>query len=262
MEIFRPFPISYKNFMNMRLKILLRGKMKSSIMWLPVIQSRYLDPFSFMQSAEALHELIGDYPRVAIGTVCKCKNLGFIEFCCKYARKVFPHSWIHAFGMTLTALPRVMQYINSFDSMAWTFPRTPGKSSCKNEQERKEYFYAYLKRVNEVAGNVRFYTYPPNGCEYPYILCNRRNYQTLFTKKFEHAILDVGVMDFCNPHVKDYPPGFMERWKKLAEALTEALKGKIWIVIPDYPDDYNPGQFGCNITKTLENIKNFINIRG
>ena len=114
--------------------------------WLPVIQARYLNKFSFLESAKKLHSLIGDYPHIAIGTVCKCRKLDFIVYCCKVARKFFPNSWIHAFGLTLSALPKVAQIIDSFDSMAWTFPRTSGHS-CKNKQERLEYFYAYLEKV-------------------------------------------------------------------------------------------------------------------
>jgi len=84
----------------------------------------------------------------AVGTVCKTNDLGFIEYCYQIARRFFPHSWIHAFGLTLSALPKVSRYINSWDSMAWTFPRKPGHS-CKNSRERVRYFIEYLERVNE-----------------------------------------------------------------------------------------------------------------
>jgi hypothetical protein len=118
--------------------------------WLPVIQSRYLDRFSFMESCQMVREAVGDYPRVAVGTVCKTQKLSFIEYCCKAARKHFPKSWIHAFGLTLNSLPRVKGYINSWDSLAWTFPRKPG-ASCKNAKERVQFFTDYLKRLNMVA---------------------------------------------------------------------------------------------------------------
>lgn len=137
--------------------------------WLVVIQSRYLDKRSFLQSCKMTKELVGDYPRIAIGTVCKTNNIDFIEYCCRTARKFFPRSHIHAFGLTLRALPRVCRYLpgsdssvadtgrsawrrallDSFDSMSYTFPRGPGRS-CKNMSERIAYFYAYIKRVNEI----------------------------------------------------------------------------------------------------------------
>jgi hypothetical protein len=125
-------------------------KESPSVNWLPVIQSRYQDRFSFLESAKQLHDLIGDYPQVAIGTVCKCRNLAFIIYCCRVARKQFPKSWIHAFGLTLKALPKVSNLINSFDSMAWTFPREHGGHSCKNQKERVTYFHAYIKRIQEI----------------------------------------------------------------------------------------------------------------
>jgi hypothetical protein len=116
--------------------------------WLPVLQSRYLNCFSFLESCERTKELIGNYPRIAIGTVCKCNKLSFVEYCCKVARKYFPDSWIHAFGLTLRALPKVKDVLDSFDSMAWTFPRQRGHSA-KNMKEMRQYLDAYLEKVNQ-----------------------------------------------------------------------------------------------------------------
>jgi len=122
--------------------------------WIVSLQSRYLDPFSFFESCERVRELVGDYPRIAVGTVCKTNNLDFIEYCCMLARHFFPKSWIHAFGLTLKALPRIKTpsgwLINSFDSLAYTFPRTPGRSSCRNSEERKQFFHAYLERLKHL----------------------------------------------------------------------------------------------------------------
>jgi hypothetical protein len=138
--------------------------------WLPVIQSRYLNRFSFMEACQRTREVIGDYPRVAVGTVCKTNNLGFIEYCCRVARRFFPGSWIHAFGLTLKALPRVVGSImswdslvpecgrtkwrywllDSFDSSAYTFPRQPHRSSCGSLTERQKFFYAYLERLRRI----------------------------------------------------------------------------------------------------------------
>lgn len=123
------------------------------VRWLPVIQSRYLDIFSFYESCEKVREIIGkNYPRVAIGTVCKTKNIKFIVNCCKIAREYFPNSHIHAFGLTLSALPKVVNYINSWDSLAWTFPRKHGMPSCKNMEERRKYFMEYIERIKSIVG--------------------------------------------------------------------------------------------------------------
>jgi hypothetical protein len=121
-----------------------------SVNWLPSIQSRYLNRFSFLESCEAVRDLIGDYPRVAIGTVCKTNKISFIEYCCKATKLYFPNNHIHAFGLTLKALPKVTKTITSWDSIAYTFPRERGKGSCKNLSERKMFFYAYLERIKQI----------------------------------------------------------------------------------------------------------------
>jgi hypothetical protein len=119
----------------------------SGVNWLPVIQSRFMDTLSFIDSCERVKELVGhDYPQVAIGTVCKSRDLRWIAYCCRYARLSFPRSWIHAFGLTLGALPHVRKYIDSWDSTAYTFPRPRGHS-CKNSAEARKYFEDYLSRM-------------------------------------------------------------------------------------------------------------------
>jgi len=143
--------------------------------WLPPIQSHFLNPFSFFESCERIKEIIGgDYPRVAIGTVCKTNKLSYIEYCCKVARKFFPKSHIHAFGLTLKALPRVIparkswdsivcdagrrkwtqKLLNSFDSLAYSRDPggRPGIKHCQNLSERKRFFFAYLERINQILG--------------------------------------------------------------------------------------------------------------
>lgn len=117
--------------------------------WLPVIQSRFLDKSSFLLSCKLTKEIVGDYLRIAIGTICKTNNLNFIEFCCKTAREFFPNSWIHAFGLTLRALKSCKGLIDSFDSMSYTFPRESHRGSCKNTKERIEFFNKYLECVKQ-----------------------------------------------------------------------------------------------------------------
>lgn len=119
--------------------------------WIPVLQSRYLNKLSFLESCQRVKKEVGEHPFLAIGTVCKCKKHDFIVYCCKTARKHFPHSKLHAFGLTLNVLPKVHDLIDSFDSMAWTFPRTPGHS-CKTQKERDEYFQAYIERIEQIVG--------------------------------------------------------------------------------------------------------------
>lgn len=124
--------------------------------WLPSIQARYLDLLSFHESCHATRKLVGNYPQVAIGTVCKTNKLSFIEECIKIARYYFPKSHIHAFGLTLRAYPRVVENLDSFDSNAYTFPRGRGKGTAKNLAERRQLFHDYVARVKELSlGLVR-----------------------------------------------------------------------------------------------------------
>ena len=146
------------------------------VAWLPVIQSRYMNTFSFLESCERLREIIGDYPRVAVGTVCKALKHTWILYCIKTARAYFPHSWIHAFGLTLKVLKmmrsRVMRI--SFDSMAWDYgelrhyDRAVGDSWRRKAPEiyaklparwpsslraKTAYFMAYVERISEITGH-------------------------------------------------------------------------------------------------------------
>lgn len=118
--------------------------------WIISLQSRFLNIFTFAEAIQGVKDLVGDYPRLAIGTICKTNKIDFIDSCCQMARLNFPNSYIHAFGLTLRAIPKVKEQIDSFDSMAWTFPRTPGRSSCKTEIERKQFFENYLNRLEEI----------------------------------------------------------------------------------------------------------------
>jgi len=119
------------------------------IPWMPTIQANFNDVSSFQYCCE---QLIGidSFERVAIGTVCKIRNLRFISKCCQMAREYFPSAWIHAFGPSLNAIPHIRFYIDSFDSTAWTFPRKPNRSSCKTAIERRRYFKAYLSRLDQL----------------------------------------------------------------------------------------------------------------
>jgi hypothetical protein len=106
---------------------------------------------------------------------------------------------------------------------------------------------------------IRFYTLPPNGIEHEYICVNPRSINQLYKRQFSHAICDSGVHYFYdNPLADDYPPQYLEDYTELSKRLFNNFGKKIWIIIPDYPDDYHPGQFGNNVKKTLANITRFI----
>lgn len=121
-----------------------------NVNWVISLQSRFLNIFTFTEAIQGVHDLVGDYPRVAVGTICKTNKLKFIEKSCRIARAHFPDSYIHAFGLTLRALPKVHRQLDSFDSMAWTFPRTPGRPSAITQDDRVQYFNEYLARIKEI----------------------------------------------------------------------------------------------------------------
>jgi len=116
--------------------------------WIYPLQCDYLNLQSFHNSC---HQVMKYQPeRVAIGTVCKTQDLDFIEKCCIMARKHFPNAWIHAFGLTLKAVPRILPFIDSWDSCAYFTSREEHGFMCKTQKQRTEYFLAYLRRVNKV----------------------------------------------------------------------------------------------------------------
>lgn len=121
----------------------------SELPWIPTIQAKYKDVRSFENCCMEIRR-IDDFRRIAIGTVCKVRDIKFIIKCCRIARKYFPDSQIHAFGPSLNAIPHIKHYINSFDSTAWTFPRKPNNSSCKTAKERRRYFMEYCSRLSQI----------------------------------------------------------------------------------------------------------------
>lgn len=104
---------------------------------------------------------------------------------------------------------------------------------------------------------------PPREKPHPFLMANPKTIKELEKREFEHAILDCGVEFFkVNPLVKEYPDYFLESWKLIARKYTDIFGEKLWVTIPDYPDDYHPGQFGDNTKKTLNNIEEFISLDG
>lgn len=120
--------------------------------WLYPLQSGYRNRIMFCEAAERL--LSYDPERIGIGTVCKTKDTQFIAWALAYTRSRFPKAYIHAFGLTLTALPKVLEVIDSFDSVGtWlyqAFPHRPGH----NTKESAELFLKYVERIQELTGGV------------------------------------------------------------------------------------------------------------
>jgi len=122
---------------------------------LPVVQSHYQQIKSFKDYIKRFKEKYGVVDKVAIGSICKADDHDVGIKMLKIARREFPESWIHAFGLRFQQFKRAYDLIDSYDSTSWTFPRDSGRSSCRNKEERIEYFFDYVQRINEV-------TYPIN----------------------------------------------------------------------------------------------------
>jgi len=173
------YPDNYQQFNGKNIELTLRNIEDflsiDGVEWLPVVQSRYLDLFSYYYSLQETKRLIGDYPRVGIGTVCKTKRLNFIEHCCKATRAWFPNSHIHAFGLILKALPRIRTVVDSSDSLIpsdfgrkkkWAVKKSIARfldsfdplifnsrnrgTLAPTKKYAIKYFYAYLKRMEEI----------------------------------------------------------------------------------------------------------------
>lgn len=81
----------------------------------------------------------------------------------------------------------------------------------------------------------------------------------VFPDKFDHLIIDSGVNRFFKSMgLKDYPQGYIDRYLAMARYLHRRYSDKVWVVIPDYPDDYENNRIENNFEKTLENIVLFI----
>lgn len=132
--------------------------------WLVTIQGRYLNLLSIYESLQRTKELIGDYPHIAVGTVCKARKKKYIVSSLRAVRAIFPKSQIHAFGVTLTCVKDLEPYIDSFDSMAWCFPRKsfkqwseetgfkpfPNTSPLTNNEANRFFWDSYIRRLKEL----------------------------------------------------------------------------------------------------------------
>lgn len=114
---------------------------------IPVIQGYYHDVKSFRDYILWLKREFDLIYKIAIGTVCKASNSKVVGQVARLARTGFPKAHIHAFGLKLNHLPLVSKYIDSYDSMSWTFPRGRGRPSAKNKAQKIEYFKEYLRTM-------------------------------------------------------------------------------------------------------------------
>jgi len=124
-----------------------------SIKWLLPAQGYENTPESILIPLEVYvnHRLHKKY-RIALANLCTSKNVTTIVKTIYIARQFCTECSFHIFGPSIKAVEDAVGALkqgDSFDSMAWTYPRTSGLWSARNEYERKIYFEMYLKRVAE-----------------------------------------------------------------------------------------------------------------
>jgi len=111
---------------------------------------------------------------------------------------------------------------------------------------------------------LRFYTLPPLQIPYPYVLMNVNNpqiglrYIRRHLGDVESVIIDSGIEIFRDERVRDYPPGHLHKLVRLYFRVKQ-LVGEVWVVCPDYCDDYHPRSLWLsedytNIERTVDSV--------
>jgi hypothetical protein len=94
---------------------------------------------------------------IGIGSMCRFvdnskKARKFVNELFQMVRKKYPTSWIHVWGMSIRHYDLLCYFADSFDSTKWTKPintKILGNASCKNKEQRIQYFNLYLETMNK-----------------------------------------------------------------------------------------------------------------
>jgi len=122
--------------------------------WVVVVQARYLDREDYLRALRLYSDMLPDYPRVAIGTLCTRAPRWYASFVARATRRFFPKSWIHVFGPSLRILPDISPYVDSIDSVAYyVIPRW--LRGAKSRFTEDEVAKSWIARALEVAGRRR-----------------------------------------------------------------------------------------------------------
>ena len=123
------------------------------VRWLLPAQGYEDVPESILRSVEAyvncgLHRSY----RIALANLCVSRRASTIVETIRLAREEFEECKYHVFGPSLTAVKKAISlgYLkggDSWDTMAWTYPRSKSFWSAKSSEERTTYFLLYLKHV-------------------------------------------------------------------------------------------------------------------
>lgn len=117
---------------------------------MPVIQGRSGDYQSFKDYVRRIKKQYEPGIIGVSGSLCRSKDTNLVRGVLKMVQRELPGVWVHAFALRFSHLRGVNGLIDSFDSTNWTFPRTSGRGSCRNKEERIQYFYDYIRRLEMV----------------------------------------------------------------------------------------------------------------
>jgi hypothetical protein len=126
-----------------------------NVKWLLPAQGYENTPESILLPLEIYtsHKMHKRY-RIGLANLCTSKATTMIVKTIHIAREACKECRFHIFGPSVKAVEDatklgILKHYDSFDSTAWTFPRTAGLWSARNEHERRTFFELYLKRVAE-----------------------------------------------------------------------------------------------------------------
>ena len=106
---------------------------------------------------------------------------------------------------------------------------------------------------------VKFFTTPPK--PYPYIIVNVRYPDLRYLRYAKEVIIDSGVKLF-DKGLKEYPKDHEERIAKtFIDVRRVANEAKVYVVVPDYPDDEHMSLWigdRTNIERTVENVLRYV----
>lgn len=126
------------------------------IPWLIPVQGYENIPQSIGYSLETLIQWgLHKRYRLALANLCTSRSSGIVVETVRIARSICSSCSYHIFGPSLKAVQKLvkeslLRHGDSWDSTAWTYPRTSGLWSCKDSYERTTYLFFYMKNLYKV----------------------------------------------------------------------------------------------------------------
>ena len=133
--------------------------------WLIPVQGHYENPETIIDMLEML-DAIGAFnyleyaclrrrPCLAVANICVSKKCSTIERTLTLAWRWLNNNQplfnrIHVFGPAVNCIKKISNIIYSWDSMAWTKPRSPGGSSAYSATERSYLFLTWIHRYADI----------------------------------------------------------------------------------------------------------------